>query len=117
MPRKYLRDVKGVRNLLKTDLLHSWRWCTNSIQLEVTNGRSWVYNFVPEEWNLVNKAFSYRPVLSQQLDKLIPKQKPAGSTVIPKILQDALNEHLFTGAVVDNVEEDRGRAGAPETGG
>ena len=62
-------------------------------------------------------GFSTDPSCRCRFDNLIPKQKPAGSTVIPKILQDALNEHLFTGAVVDNVEEDRGRAGAPETGG
>jgi hypothetical protein len=43
----------------------------------------------------------------RRFEKLIPKQKPTGSTVIPKIFQEALNEHLFTGAVLDNIEEDR----------
>ena len=50
--------------------------------------------------------------MSQPLDKLIPNQKPTGSIVIPKIFQDnlkardALNKNLFTGAVVDDIEED-----------
>ena len=55
--------------------------------------------------------FRTGPSCHSRFDKLIPKQKPTGSTVIPKIVQDnlkesdALNKNLFTGAVVDNIEE------------
>jgi len=33
-------------------------------------------------------------------------QKPTGPTVITKMIQEALNGHLFTGVAVDNIEED-----------
>ena len=36
------------------------------------------------------------------------------STAIPKIVQDALNEHLFTGAVVHNIEENMITEGVQE---
>jgi hypothetical protein len=36
------------------------------------------------------------------------------STVIPKIFQDALNEHLFTVAVADHIEEDMAIEGVQE---
>ena len=56
--------------------------------------------------------FRTGPSCRSRFDKLISKQKPTGSTVIPKIVQDALkgrdalNQHLLTGAVVDNIEQD-----------
>jgi hypothetical protein len=49
--------------------------------------------------------FHIVPCFRRRFDKLTPKQKPTGSTVIPKIVEDALNKHLFTGGVVDNIEE------------
>jgi len=49
--------------------------------------------------------FRTGPSCRSRLDKLIPKQKPAGSTVIPNTVQCDLKEHLFTGAVGDNIEE------------
>jgi hypothetical protein len=50
--------------------------------------------------------FRTGPSCLSRFKKRIPKQKPTVSTVIPKIIQEALNEHLFTGAVIDNIEED-----------
>jgi hypothetical protein len=47
--------------------------------------------------------FRTGPSCRGHIDKLIPKQTPTGSTVIPKIFQDALS---FTGAVVENIEKD-----------
>jgi len=57
-------------------------------------------------------TFRTGPSCRRRFNKLIPKHKPTGSTVIPKIVQDALkardalNEHLFTRAVVEYIEED-----------
>ena len=99
--------------LLKVNSLHLWRWCTNSSQLVLTNGRNWVYTVWARGWEL-GQSWPFRtgPSCCCRFDKLVPKQKLTGSTFIPKIVQDAfkasdtLNEHLFTGAVVDNIEED-----------
>ena len=50
--------------------------------------------------------FRTGPSCLSRFKKRIPKQKPTVSTVISKIVRDALNEHVFTEAVVDNIEED-----------
>jgi len=54
-----------------------------------------------EQWEKLGLHFCAR---ARELGQSWPFR--TGSTVIPKIVQDALNEHLFTGAVVDNIEED-----------
>ena len=50
--------------------------------------------------------FSTGPSCYSRFDKLIPKQKQTRFTVILKIVQDALNKHLFTGSVVDNIHKE-----------
>ena len=76
--------------MLKTNLLHSWLWCANSSQLLLTNGRNRVYTFLSEQGDLVNHGIFVQARLV--------------AAALTTSFQSR-NELLFTGAVVDNIQE------------
>ena len=75
-------------------------------ELNPAGAEQWVFALMPRGKELGQSwPFRIGPSCRSLCNKLILKQKPTGSTVIPKIVEDALNKHLFTGGVVDNIEE------------
>jgi len=84
-------------------------------ELNPAGAEQWVFALMPRGKELGQSwPFRIGPSCRSLCNKLILKQKPTGSTVIPKIVQDPLNEHLFTGAVVDNIEEEMAIEGMQE---
>ena len=90
-------------------------------ELNPAGAEQWVCAFVPRGKELGQSwPFRIGPSCRSLFNELIPKQKPTGPTVIPKIVQDAfkacdaLKEPLSTGIVPDNIEEDMITEGVQE---